>query len=105
MWQVKHSQISRAAVLEEHGDLVGDWIVQNGRPNKKAYAMTNTDYMGSSGSHPGSGQHGVRATIFVVCPHQMVETLVGLKKSGLSFKSEKGYWGRQPEPRTPGEMI
>jgi PadR family transcriptional regulator, regulatory protein AphA len=43
MWQVKHSQIYPAlAVLEERGDLVGDWIVQNGRPNKKAYAITNT---------------------------------------------------------------
>jgi DNA-binding PadR family transcriptional regulator len=43
MWAVKHSQIYPAlAALEERGDVVGDWIVQNGRPNKKAYVISST---------------------------------------------------------------
>lgn len=40
MWPVKHSQIYPAlALLEERGDIVGDWIVQSGRPNKKGYVI------------------------------------------------------------------
>jgi len=42
MWPVKHSQIYPAlAALEGRGDIVGDWIVQNERPNKKAYVITD----------------------------------------------------------------
>jgi PadR family transcriptional regulator, regulatory protein AphA len=41
MWPVKHSQIYPAlSALEERGEIVGDWIVQNGRPNKRAYAIS-----------------------------------------------------------------
>ena len=41
MWPVKHSQIYPAlSALEDRGDIVGDWIVQNGRPNKRAYAIS-----------------------------------------------------------------
>ncbi|MDX3910591.1 MAG: PadR family transcriptional regulator [Sphingobium sp.] len=41
MWPVKHSQIYPAlATLEERGDILGDWVVQNARPNKKAYGIT-----------------------------------------------------------------
>lgn len=56
----------------------------------------------------GAGIHAIDGVPLVtptVAAVKMVETLVRLKKSGLSFKSEKGYWGRRPEPRTPGEMI
>jgi DNA-binding PadR family transcriptional regulator len=43
MWPVKHSQIYPAlASLEERGDIVGDWIVQSGRPNKRAYAISTS---------------------------------------------------------------
>ena len=41
MWPVKHSQIYPAlAGLEKRGDVVGDWIMQKGRPNKKAYTIS-----------------------------------------------------------------
>lgn len=41
MWAVKHSQIYPAlSLLEEQGDIVGSWIVQNGRPNKKNYVIS-----------------------------------------------------------------
>ncbi len=41
LWPVKHSQIYPAlATLEERGDVVGKWVVQNGRPNKKAYEIS-----------------------------------------------------------------
>nr|WP_217895275.1 PadR family transcriptional regulator [Sphingomonas sp. CDS-1] len=43
MWPVKHSQIYPAlSALEERGDIVGDWIVQNGRPNKRAYGISSS---------------------------------------------------------------
>ena len=41
MWPVKHSQIYPAlACLEKQGDIVGDWVVQSGRPNKKMFAIS-----------------------------------------------------------------
>ena len=41
MWPVKHSQIYPAlATLEERGDVLGEWIPQNGRPNKKDYVLS-----------------------------------------------------------------
>lgn len=41
MWPVKHSQIYPAlATLEERGDVIGKWIVQSGRPNKKSYEIS-----------------------------------------------------------------
>ncbi|WP_167706672.1 PadR family transcriptional regulator [Sphingobium fuliginis] len=41
MWAVKHSQIYPAlSLLEEQGDIVGSWIVQSGRPNKKNYVIS-----------------------------------------------------------------
>jgi PadR family transcriptional regulator, regulatory protein AphA len=41
MWPVKHSQIYPSlATLEERGDVIGNWVVQNGRPNKKAYVIS-----------------------------------------------------------------
>lgn len=41
MWPVKHSQIYPAlAVLEERGDIRGEWVTQSGRPNKKNYVLT-----------------------------------------------------------------
>lgn len=42
MWPVKHSQIYPAlATLEKRGDIAGEWIPQSGRPNKKAYVITD----------------------------------------------------------------
>lgn len=41
VWPVRHSQIYPAlASLEERGDIVGTWIDQTGRPNKKQYAIS-----------------------------------------------------------------
>lgn len=41
IWPVKHSQIYPAlANLEQGGDVRGRWIDQQGRPNKKAYALS-----------------------------------------------------------------
>lgn len=41
VWAVKHSQIYPAlALLEERGDIIGDWVVQSGRPNKKTYVIS-----------------------------------------------------------------
>ena len=45
MWAVKHSQIYPAlSVLEEQGDIVGDWIVQNGllRTNGGSHCKNQT---------------------------------------------------------------
>lgn len=41
MWPVRHSQIYPAlASLEKQGDIVGDWVVQSGRPNKKTSVIS-----------------------------------------------------------------
>jgi PadR family transcriptional regulator, regulatory protein AphA len=41
IWPVKHSQIYPAlAALEKRGDIVGEWIEQRGRPNKKLYRIS-----------------------------------------------------------------
>lgn len=41
IWPVKHSQIYPAlAALEERGDIVGEWIEQRGKPNKKLYRIS-----------------------------------------------------------------
>jgi DNA-binding PadR family transcriptional regulator len=41
IWPVKHSQIYPAlTALEEAGDLAGQWVEQQGRPNKKEYRLS-----------------------------------------------------------------
>jgi len=42
IWPVKHSQIYPAlAGLERRGDLLGEWVEQRGRPNKKVYTLSD----------------------------------------------------------------
>lgn len=42
IWPVKHSQIYPAlAALESRGDIVGDWVPQRGKPDKKAYSLSD----------------------------------------------------------------
>jgi DNA-binding PadR family transcriptional regulator len=42
IWPVRHSQIYPAlSALDAAGDLIGQWIEQRGRPNKKTYALAD----------------------------------------------------------------